>query len=69
MQQKQKMPVWGWGDKGEKISISLGESKAEAVCGDDGKWQVKLDPPAAGGPYELVVAGSNKISLGDVLVA
>lgn len=68
VQQKQKMLVWGWADKGEKVSVSLGESKGEATAGDDGKWQLKLDPPAAGGPYELVVAGANKIALSDVLV-
>lgn len=68
VQQKQKAPVWGWAAKGEKITVSLGESKAEATAGDDGKWQVKLDPPPAGGSYTLTVAGTNTIALSDVLV-
>lgn len=68
VQQKQKMPVWGWGAKGEKVTVSLGDKKAEAVTGDDGKWQVKLDPPAAGGPFTLSVTGTNTISIDEVLV-
>ena len=68
VQQKQMMPVWGWAAKGEKVSVALGESKAEATTGEDGKWSVKLMPPAVGGPYTLTVAGTNSISIPDVLV-
>jgi sialate O-acetylesterase len=68
VQQKQPAPVWGWASKGEKVSVALGDSKAEATAGEDGKWSVKLMPPAAGGPYTLTVAGTNTISIPDVLV-
>ena len=68
LQQKADAAVWGWADAGEEVTVSLGEAKATAKAGADGKWQVKLATPAAGGPHELVVKGKNEIRLADVLV-
>jgi len=62
------MPVWGWASPSEKISIetSWGE-KAETVAAADSTWRVKLKTPKAGGPYQIVITGKNKIVLEDVL--
>ena len=37
LQQKSQAAVWGWADKGEEVTVTLGESKATAKAGDDGK--------------------------------
>jgi len=68
LQQKTQAAVWGWADKGEEVTVSLGETKATAQAGDDGKWSLKLATPAAGGPHELKVKGKNEITLKDVYV-
>lgn len=68
LQQRADIPVWGTADPGEEVVVTLGEQKASAVAGDDGKWRVTLAPMAAGGPYEMVIAGKNRVVLADVMI-
>ncbi|MBC7854410.1 MAG: sialate O-acetylesterase [Pirellulaceae bacterium] len=68
LQQKTLAAVWGWADKGEEVTVTLGEAKASATAGDNGKWSLKLATPAAGGPFELKIKGKNEITLKDVYV-
>ncbi|MGI8980395.1 MAG: sialate O-acetylesterase [Pirellulaceae bacterium] len=68
LQQKSQAAVWGWADKGEEVTVTLGETKVSATAGDNGKWSLKLATPAAGGPFELKVKGKNEITLKDVYV-
>ncbi len=60
--------IWGTADAGEKIAVVLGDQTKEATAGDDGKWMVKLDPLAAGGPHKIVIEGKNRLVIEDVLV-
>ena len=69
LQQDQKLPVWGWADPGEKVSVRFGESQAETSAAPDGKWRVGLPSvPAGTPPGTLVVAEKNTITITDVLV-
>jgi sialate O-acetylesterase len=68
VQRDMKIPVWGWADPGEQVTVTLGAAKAAATADADGKWTVKLDPLPAGGPLELTVAGKNTLSAKNVLV-
>jgi len=38
------------------------------MASPEGKWEVILEPVAAGGPHELIIAGTNKIQLSNILV-
>lgn len=67
-QQGQKANLWGWAEKGEKVTVTFGSATGETTADDNGKWSLQVDPPAAGGPYELTVAGKNNVKLTDVLV-
>lgn len=67
LQQKAEAPVWGWADADEEVTVTLGDVKATAKAGADGKWMAKLATPAAGGPHELVVKGKNEVKLTDVM--
>ena len=63
------MPVWGWADAGEKVSVTFTGQTKTTKAGDDGKWMVKLDPLKANSKAaSLTVTGNNKISLDNVLV-
>jgi sialate O-acetylesterase len=62
-----KAPVWGWTTPGAKVTVAMGEQRAEATAGEDGRWQALLGPFAAGGPFTLEVAGPQKVTLSDVL--
>ncbi len=68
LQQKMPVKVWGWAEPGEKVTVTLGDAKAEATGGADKKWKVEVACPAVGGPYALTVEGKNKIELTDILV-
>jgi sialate O-acetylesterase len=69
LQRERPIPVWGWADSGEKIRVEFGEQSAETVADETGKWLVRLKPEAVSAVgRKLVVQGSNRIELQDVLV-
>mgnify|MGYP006199851843 CR=1 FL=1 len=49
LQRDQQTKIWGWAEPGEKVTVTLQDAKAETTADDEGRWQVQLDPPAAGG--------------------
>ena len=68
IQRETQAPVWGTADSGEQVTVtgSWGES-ASAVTGEDGKWCVKLQTPAAGGPHTITLKGKNSVEVKNVL--
>ena len=67
LQQGMKVPVWGWADDGEQVSVTINGKTASAVA-EGGKWMVELGKLKAGGPFEMKVLGNNTITLKNVLV-
>lgn len=61
------VPVWGWADDGEKVTVEFRGKKVSTVA-KDGRWMVKLGKLKAGGPDVLTVSGKNSITVADVLV-
>ena len=68
LQRDQSIPVWGWAEAGEEVTVTLGDKSAKDTADEDGKWRVRLPSMEAGGPHELKVAGNNEIKFEDVLV-
>ncbi|NOX53781.1 MAG: 9-O-acetylesterase, partial [Planctomycetes bacterium] len=68
LQQKSAIPVWGWADPGEAVTVTLGDRSASTKADAEGHWLVKLEGLRAGGPLELVIRGKNTIRISDVLV-
>jgi sialate O-acetylesterase len=68
LQRDAAVPVWGWADDGEKVTVEFRNQKVSTTA-KDGKWMVKLKKLKAGGPDELRVNGKNAaITLKNVLV-
>lgn len=67
LQQDAKVPVWGTAADGEKVTVTIGDQKAEATAGG-GTWRIELPAMKAGGPHKLVIQGTNTITLENVLV-
>lgn len=67
LQQGIRVPVWGWADDGETVTVTFRGHKATATA-KGGKWSVKLGRLKAGGPDTLVIAGKNTIEIKNVLV-
>jgi sialate O-acetylesterase len=69
LQADMKVPIWGWADAGEKVTVTVGDQKVEATADSGGKWQVRLAAmKAAAGPLEMTVAGKNTLKLTNILV-
>ena len=68
MQRGKLDAIWGWSEPGDRIQVQLGEQTASAVAGADRRWQVKIQPPPAGGPYTLRITGHETVELHNVLV-
>ncbi|GGF06433.1 9-O-acetylesterase [Hymenobacter cavernae] len=68
LQRETKVPIWGWAEPGEKVTISFQGKTYSAAPGAGGKWQATLPAMPAGGPYTLTIKGQNTITLEDVLI-
>jgi sialate O-acetylesterase len=69
LEQDIKIPVWGWAEAGEAVTVTLGDKTAKATADASGKWRVDLDPVAnSATPLTMTVAGKNTITCDDVLI-
>jgi len=70
LQQQSEVPLWGWADPGEQITIQADWQKAKtsARANADGKWTARLTTPQASGPYTIRIKADNTITLENVLV-
>jgi sialate O-acetylesterase len=67
LQRGRSIPVWGTADEGERVTVTLQDSKSETVC-RDGRWRIDLPTMKVGGPFEMIIAGKNTITLTNVLI-
>jgi sialate O-acetylesterase len=68
LQQGQPVPIWGWADAGEDVSVTFAGQTKTAKAGEDKKWSVTLDALKVGEPAELTVKGKNTIVVMNVIV-
>jgi len=69
LQRNIEVPVWGWAEPGQTVTVSINGQTASGQTNDDGKWMVHLEAMPAGGPFTLTVtAGNESRTLEDVLV-
>jgi sialate O-acetylesterase len=60
--------IWGWSEPGDHIRVQIGRKTVKGVAGKDRRWQVKIQPPPAGGPYTIRITGHENAELQNVLV-
>jgi sialate O-acetylesterase len=68
LQRNKPGAIWGWSDPGDHVKVVIAGHTATAVAGVDRRWQAKIDPPAAGGPYTMTITGDQTVELHNVLV-
>lgn len=68
LQRDRPNPVWGWTTAGETVRVGVGSRTVETRAAPDGRWEVAIEPPPTGGPYELTIDGPEQLVLRDVLV-
>lgn len=68
LQRDRSIPVRGWADAGETVSVTLAGRMESTVADKDGRWSVSFPQMSAGGPYEMVVAGNNTLKLKNLMI-
>ncbi|MGG9961429.1 sialate O-acetylesterase [Ferruginibacter sp. SUN106] len=68
LQRDAEISVWGWASANEKVTVSFNNKKYTTKTTVDGKWKIVLGPTKAGGPYNMIISGKNKITLNNILI-
>lgn len=72
LQQSTTVPVWGWADPGDKITVRFGDQTVSTVTNEDGEWRADFAPLEASSKPALLRVTSNAydgvITISDVLV-
>lgn len=72
LQRGKLVPVWGWAEPKEKVTVTFGNQRKSVIVDAAGIWRVNLDPmPANSQPGSLKVTSSNSpngVTVVDVLV-
>jgi sialate O-acetylesterase len=68
LQRGLQLPVWGWTTPGSKVTVSMESRTATAIAEASGRWEARIGPFNAGGPYTLKVDGPESRTVQDVLV-
>jgi sialate O-acetylesterase len=69
LQRDEAVPIWGWAEAGEAVTVEFHGKKVSAKADKDGRWEVKLPASKANSKgAKLTIKGSNEIVLEDVLV-
>jgi len=70
MQREKPARVWGWGDKGDAITVGFNGQTKTATVGEDGTWLLALDPmPANAKPQAMTVKGkTDALTFQNVLI-
>ena len=73
MQRGKPIPIWGWAEKGEQVTITFQKKTYTTTADDQGRWRIDLPKMKAGGPYMLEVSTNTQhlppitnILIGDV---
>jgi sialate O-acetylesterase len=70
LQRDRPLPIWGWSDPGETITVSFAGHTAKTKSTDDGKWYALLPacPANETGATLSITSSKNSLTFNDVLV-
>jgi sialate O-acetylesterase len=68
VQREAMVPVWGWADPGETVTVTIAGQSKSVTADARGDWSVKLDQLKAAGPLTLTVKGKNTLTVEDILI-
>jgi sialate O-acetylesterase len=69
LQRETPLPIWGWADPGEQVTVTFRDTTMTATADAGGNWGVKLPPvPASNSPSIMTISGKNTIKLLNILI-
>jgi sialate O-acetylesterase len=60
--------IWGWADADEKVIVKFNGKTYSDTTGKNSKWMIVLTALKAGGPYNMEINGTNRITLKNILI-
>ena len=69
LQRDMPVPIWGWADAGETVTVRVAGQSTTVAADPRGRWMVRLKPlSVAKTPLTMTVVGTNTITVKDILV-
>ena len=69
LQQDVAVPVWGWADPGEEVTVSIADQSVTAKTSPEGKWKLALKPLKTAENLTLTAKGkTNSVEAKNVVV-
>jgi sialate O-acetylesterase len=70
LQQQTEAAIWGKADPLSNVEVVTSwDNRNYSIRSDaEGKWKVKVDTPAAGGPFEINISDVETVILSDVYI-
>ncbi|NTS43903.1 sialate O-acetylesterase [Flavisolibacter sp. BT320] len=70
LQQQSRVSLWGWANKSAAITVTTSWNKKVYTTKSNasGEWKLKVETPAAGGPYFIVISDGTPVKLTDILI-
>ncbi len=65
LQRDQNITIWGWAEKGEKITVIFNKKTYTTKTSSNQKWAINIEPQKAGGPFDMQI---NNLRLHDLLI-
>ena len=70
LQQQTECNIWGWTEPGRKVVVNASWDKSThtATARQDGRFDVKVPTPGAGGPYNISFRDGDDFTLSNVMI-
>jgi sialate O-acetylesterase len=69
LQQDIPLPIWGWAEPGEAVTVTVGELTGDTIADATGAWRLDLPAlPSSAAGRTLTVKGRNTVRYEDVVV-
>jgi sialate O-acetylesterase len=70
LQQQSEARIWGKSDPSKTVYIttSWDNQTYSTQANTDGKWQIQVNTPAAGGPFQITISDGTPVTLENVLI-
>lgn len=71
MQENSDVKIWGWAEPYEKVTVKTSwdhKTYPPVVADGNAYWELKVHTPAAGGPFEMQIDGTNHLTIRNILI-
>lgn len=68
LQRNAPLKIWGWADPNEKVTVQFLGATYVSIADNHGNWLVRLPSLKAGGPYSMIIQGTNTIKISNILI-